>query len=93
MTTEAEWSPEALAFEEICERLLELSPAAAERFATRVLEVLARLSMFPEIGRVVPEEDNPRLREVIVDPYRLIYRLHADGLTLETIIHGSLRLE
>lgn len=94
MSTEFGWSPEAIdAFEDICEHLLEFSPASAERFTTEVFAALARLTVFPEIGRVVPEENNPRLREIIINPYRLIYRLHADGATLETIMHGAVELD
>jgi toxin ParE1/3/4 len=94
VSTDVGWSPEAIdAFEEICEHLLETSPRSAERFASDVFAALARISTFPEIGRVVPEENNPRLREIIVPPYRLIYRLHADGATLETIMHGAVEFD
>ncbi len=41
---------------------------------------------------MVPERENPRLREMLVEGYRLIYRLGADGITIEIVVHASMTL-
>jgi toxin ParE1/3/4 len=45
----------------------------------RIINSVERLSVFPESGRTVPELDDPSIREIIVKPYRIVYRL-APGL-------------
>lgn len=46
------------------------------------------LSNFPERGRVVPEFGPPR-RELIVEGYRLVYRVRADEVHILRLIHGK----
>jgi plasmid stabilization system protein ParE len=41
----------------------------------RIVQGVERLASFPESGRVVPERNDPQLREVIVRPYRVVYGL------------------
>jgi toxin ParE1/3/4 len=50
-----------------------------------------RLGRYPEIGRAVPEYDNPEYRELIIGPYRLIYRyLREPNLVrVLAVIHGG----
>ncbi len=46
--------------------------------ARLVADVIARdeqLERFPESGRVVPEFEAPWLRELIVAPFRIVYRV------------------
>jgi ParE toxin of type II toxin-antitoxin system, parDE len=40
-------------------------------------------------GRAVPEADNPQIREVIVQGYRLMYRIEADRRLILAVMHGS----
>lgn len=47
----------------------------AERFGNRIIEKMESITMFPHIGRVVPEFHQEVLREVILPPYRLIYEV------------------
>ena len=55
------------------------SPERAVRFGQFLISSTKRLADFPEMGRVVPEFDDPAIREIIVRSYRVIYRLdHAD---------------
>ena len=45
---------------------------------------------FPEHGREVPEYARPDVREVIVRPYRIVYRLvAADEVHILTVHHGA----
>ncbi len=87
------WNDEVAAFEDEYERLNERSTEAADRFAESLLNAVAQLEQFPEHGRVVPEHQNPRLREVFVGSWRLIYRLSADGLSLEVLVPKTFRLD
>ena len=44
---------------------------------SRLVAAPSRLLQFPEVGRVVPEFGDT-LRELIVRPYRLVYRLRRE---------------
>jgi toxin ParE1/3/4 len=48
---------------------------AAESFGFRLMAKVDLLAQFPQIGRVVPEEQDENIREVILPPYRIIYRV------------------
>ncbi len=44
----------------------------------------------PRIGRIVPEFENDRIRELIQGKYRIVYRIVNDELIeVLRIIHGS----
>jgi plasmid stabilization system protein ParE len=46
------------------------------------------------MGKMVPEYDNPSIRELTISPYRLIYRVDSAGAAVLVIavIHGSRQL-
>jgi len=44
---------------------------------------------FPESGRLIPEAEDPTLREVIVQGYRVMYRLEAERVLILAAMHGS----
>lgn len=51
-----------------------------------------RLVPFPESGRIVPEFETPAIREVVLRPYRIVYRLvGTDEIHVLTVHHGSQR--
>jgi plasmid stabilization system protein ParE len=50
-------------------------PEAGERLVREIFDAVLRLADFPESGRVVPEFDLPRLREIIHPPFRIVYQL------------------
>jgi toxin ParE1/3/4 len=43
------------------------------------------LADFPQAGRILPEERDPNVREIIVEPYRVIYELSRNGLSVEIL--------
>lgn len=49
-------------------------PDEGERFAREILASTEMLAEHPDIGRIVPEFDEPLLRELIRPPYRIVYR-------------------
>jgi plasmid stabilization system protein ParE len=52
------------------------NPQRAMTFGYRLISETDKLPAFPEMGRVVPEYRNVIIREVIVRPYRIIYRVN-----------------
>ena len=88
------WSDEAPdSFEGEYERRRVRSPRQAERFAAEVLDAVTRIERFPRSGRMVPEHQNPLLREIPIGRWRLMYRLSADGISIELLVPGTLRLD
>jgi plasmid stabilization system protein ParE len=63
------------------------SPAAAEALAARAGDGLAQLRDFPDSGRVVPEFPDLMYREVLVHPYRFIYRVADDAVWIVGVWH------
>jgi len=53
----------------------------------RILTNISRLATFPESGRYVPEFEDNRIRELIVNPYRIIYLIKDDTVFILTIVH------
>ncbi len=51
------------------------APEAAERFLSEILKNIEKLKRFPLAGRVVPEFGVEFLREVVVPPFRIVYRV------------------
>lgn len=66
------------------------SPHYARVMVGRIIGATERLSDFPESGRQVPEFERPDLREVILRPYRIVYRLvGSEQVHILTVHHGS----
>jgi addiction module RelE/StbE family toxin len=54
------------------------NPTVAESFGYRLMSKVDVLAQFPQIGRVVPEENDETIREIILRPYRIIYKVLAE---------------
>ena len=67
------------------------SPRRAETFGYRLILEAEKLPAFPRRGRTVPEYHDETIREIIVRPYRLIYRVSDERQALEIIRvwHGA----
>lgn len=63
-------------------------PAAADRIATRLREAAGRLAQFPLLGHALSDHGR-RVFGVPGTPFRLIYRVSADRLTILRIWHGA----
>jgi len=66
--------------------------AAARATIARLTLRGRQIEQFPESGRSVPEAGNRSLRELVVGPYRLLYRLTADGAEVVIVVHGCIDL-
>lgn len=62
-------------------------PAVALRWLERVLERVASLAAFPDQGRLVPELHRSDMRELLIPPYRVIYRRDESEVIVVTIRH------
>lgn len=65
------------------------SPAIAQLVATRLFDAVSMLRDFPEAGRVVPERNDPALRELIRPPYRIVYERRAEAIIVLTVFHAA----
>ena len=82
------WSQEARReLDEAVEHIAGQAPTAAAHFVERLLETAASLSTLGKRGRVVPERSDPSIRELLVDPYRLVYLVGSDQVVILGLIH------
>lgn len=78
------WSPTAkLDLKDIAAFIAEDSASAAERFVMSLFQAVERLADFPESGRIVPECNDPAIREVIRKPCRIVYRVDSGKRIVE----------
>jgi toxin ParE1/3/4 len=68
------------------------NPIVAESFGYRLMSKVDVLAQFPQIGRVVPEENDETIREIILRPYRIIYKVLAEKqlIGIARVWHGAL---
>jgi toxin ParE1/3/4 len=84
------WSPEAVAdLTEIRAYIARDSDGYAAAMMERILVAVDRLANYPKLGQRVPELDDESLRQVIVVPYRVIYRLGAQSVDVAAVVHGA----
>ncbi len=62
------------------------------RSCRRVKEAADSLREFADRGQVVPEFDNLAIRELLVSPYRLVYRVKDDQVIILALVHGARRV-
>ena len=91
---EVRWTPQAADdLESITEFISQDSPHYARLFATDVVEAVEQVANFPNLGRIVPERNDPLIREILLGSYRIVYRLRAELVELLTIHHGARLLD
>ncbi len=88
------WSPEALEdIESIAEYIARDSAFYAKAVVAKLLGAARSLPEAPRIGRMVPELDNPNIRERLIYSYRMVYRISDDELLIIAVMHGKRLLE
>jgi toxin ParE1/3/4 len=84
------WSPRALDdVDAIAAYISQDSEAYAASVVRLILSKARTLADFPHIGRIVPEFDDERIREIFAYSYRIIYEVTESDVTIATVIHGS----
>ena len=54
------------------------NPDHAKAFGNLLIDKALSIGTLPERGRVVPELNDPSVREIIHEPYRIIYEIFHD---------------
>jgi addiction module RelE/StbE family toxin len=90
---EIRWTDQALQdINNIAEFISKDSISYAKIQVNLFFEEVETLSQFPERGRVVPELQKKRIRELILGNYRIVYRIISSKRIHILTIHHSRRL-
>ena len=85
-----EWSPLAdTQVDHAVDYISQDDPAAALAWLERVLDGVKALTEFPDSGRMVPETEREDIRELIISPYRVMYRRKSDMVEIAVIRHEA----
>ena len=60
----------------------------ANRFIEKLINGVENLSIFPEMGRLVPEAQDHAIRELIYRPYRIIYKIESKQISIVTVVNS-----
>ena len=77
------------ALDEVITYISQDSPESAVHVLEQALETGASLPTFAERGRIVPESNDPTIREVFVFRYRLMYEVHDDRVIIVAFLHEA----
>jgi addiction module RelE/StbE family toxin len=84
------WSPQAIRdLESIGAFIAQDSPSYADLETRRIVAAVERLHNFPASGRRVPERPDAAIREIILPPYRIVYRLRDGNAEIVTVFRAS----
>ncbi|MBM3324692.1 MAG: type II toxin-antitoxin system RelE/ParE family toxin [Calditrichaeota bacterium] len=83
--TEIAWSD----LEEAANYIAKDSPHYAAAFVSEVRDAARSLADLGERGRIVPEINNPSIRELLVRSYRMIYQVTEGAIHMIGFIHGA----
>lgn len=84
--TETAWRD----LEGIADHIAEDSPGYAAALVRRMRDRARSLEELAERGRIVPELDQPTVRELVVGSYRLIYEIDEEEMVYVLgLIHGA----
>ena len=84
------WSESALGdLEAAADYIAEDSPTYASALVERALSAARSLSHFANRGHVVPELEDPTIRELFVRRFRLLYEVGEDAVDILGFIHGA----
>ena len=68
-------------------------PFYAGAVVEKMLAAAIALNHLPQAGRIVPELNQPDIRERFVYSYRLIYRIETARIVVAAVIHGKRLLD
>ncbi|MBI4326928.1 MAG: type II toxin-antitoxin system RelE/ParE family toxin [Chloroflexi bacterium] len=86
------WTPRSIDnLKELVEYGARDNPSAARRIGAAIFKKTWWLGQFPRLGKVFAKLGRDDVREVLVRPYRIIYRVQdaARSLSILTIWHGA----
>lgn len=83
------WSP--LAFDrlrEVADYIKEDNPEASVKWVRSIFSQIEKLKKYPKSGRIVPEMMRENVREIILNNYRIIYKIDNTSVIILTIRHA-----
>jgi toxin ParE1/3/4 len=84
------WTRRAIEDVQSIQRFIEKdSSHYAQLVRQQLIASVERLPAFPQSGRIVPEVNDPTIREVIQGSYRIVYRLMRDEIHILTVHHAA----
>ena len=82
-------NPAKLDLKDIHDYIARDSKYYAQKVSQDIVDKSERLKHFPEIGRIVPEVNDPNIREVFIYSYRLIYEVLPNGVQILALVHNK----
>ena len=76
-------------FDDIVAHIAKDAPLSALAFLEEVLACADTLVTLARRGRIVPELQNPRIRELFIKRYRLLYEIDDCAVYVLGLIHGA----
>jgi toxin ParE1/3/4 len=77
------WSQRALnTLEESLGYIAQFNPEAAHKLRVSIQDALEHIREFPKSARMVQEEGDPNIREVLREPFRIMYEIHSKELRI-----------
>jgi toxin ParE1/3/4 len=86
------WTDEAIAdLSQIVANIAQDNPSAAVKIGGQLIRKSMLLGEHPRLGRMLREPKRDSLRELIIRPYRLIYEIDEESLTVKVRVlwHGA----
>ena len=84
------WSPMAVEdIEELRDHIAAESPQQAAVVVRRLVAAAESLTDLPGRGRVVPEVGDDAIRELIIRPFRLVYRVSETAVGIVTVLRST----
>lgn len=83
--TETAWRD----LEHVADYISDDSPGYAAALVRRIRDQARSLAELAERGRIVPELQQPAVRELVVGSYRLIYEISEEDVYVLGLIHGA----
>lgn len=83
------WTPRSAAdLADIYRYIARYRPSVARAWVLRLQKRAIDTADAPLAGRVVPEHNHPDIREVLFKAYRIVYRVHNEGVEVLTVFEG-----
>lgn len=77
--------------EEIIDYIYGNNPQTAKKLYKKIKESISAIEKFPQQGRIVPELKEigiVKYRELIVKPWRVMYKIETDAIFILSVIDG-----
>ena len=90
MARKVKWAEVAWSdLQEAADYIAKDSPHYAGAFVREARDAARSLVYLAERGRIVPEFNNPSIRELLVSSYRMIYQVTEEVVYVIGLIHGA----